>query len=331
MTREARREALLGLAATRGFGAVLLREAPDVAWYTAGFDVRVDRDGAAGSTAVLVTAAGEWVVTDAIEAPRLRAEEPALADLEIVEHPWTGDPDEGAVVTSLVGDGVRMARDLDVAPLRRVLDEEATAQYRVLGADARAVFDEVAVGLTPATTELEAAALLAAAAWRRGAHTPVVLVAGADRIPRFRHPLPTSAPLGARAMLVACLERGGLYASLTRYVHFDDPPADLAHRLALTDELLRRVREEAARPGRTLGEVFDDLRRFYAEAGFPDEWRLHHQGGIAGYRSREEVAQPGSPTVVEPGMAWAWNPSITGAKSEETYLLAEGGATEVLT
>ena len=331
MSRQERRARLLGLAAAEGFGAVVLREAADVAWYTAGFDVRVDRSAAGGSSVVVVSAAGEWVVTDAIEAPRVRAEEPALAGMEIVEHPWTGGPGQDEVVASLVGGDVRVARELDVAPLRRVLDAEAAAQYRTLGADTRAAFDEVAAELTPATTELEAAALLAAAAWRRAGHTPVLLVAGADRIPQFRHPLPTPAPLGARAMLVACVERGGLYASLTRYVHFEEPPPELARRLALTDELLRRVREEAALPGRTMGDVFGDLRRFYAEAGFPDELRLHHQGGIAGYRSREEVAQPGSPTVIEPGMAFAWNPSITGAKSEETYLLGEGGATEVLT
>lgn len=323
--RAARREALLALAGARDAGAVVLSSFGDVAWYTGGFDVRIDRSGSTGSTVVVVSAAGEWVVTDAIEAPRLRTEEPALAGMEIVEHPWTSSAD--AVIRDLSG-GEGVVSDLDVAPLRRVLDAEAIERYRALGADLRGVFDAVAAELRPATSELEAAAMVAAAAWRVGGHTPVLLVAGAERIPRFRHPLPTPAPLGGRAMLVACLERGGLYASLTRFV---DLGGGLPSELAVTDELLRRLREEATVAGRKLGEAFEDCRRFYAEAGVPDEVTRHHQGGIAGYASREVIARPGDPTVIEPGMAFAWNPSVTGAKSEETFVLGVGGSTEVLT
>jgi hypothetical protein len=323
--RAARREALLALAGGRDAGAVVLSSFGDVAWYTGGFDVRIDRSGTTGSTVVLVSAAGEWVITNAIEAPRLRAEEPALSGFEIVDHPWTGDDD--GVIRLLAGD-LPVVRDLDVAPLRRVLDGEAIERYRVLGADLRAVFDAVEGELRPATTELEAAAMVAAAAWRVGGHTPVLLVAGADRIPRYRHPLPTAAPLGGRAMLVACLERGGLYASLTRFVDLGGGPPP---GLAVTDELLRRMREEATVAGATLGDAYEACARFYAEAGVADEVTRHHQGGIAGYASREVIARPGDQTVIEPGMAFAWNPSVTGAKSEETFVLGVGGSTEVLT
>lgn len=52
----------------------------------------------------------------------------------------------------------------------------------------------------------------------------------------------------------------------------------------------------------------------YAEAGFPDEWHLHHQGGPAGYEPREYVATPRSTDVVLVGQVYAWNPSITGTK-----------------
>jgi Xaa-Pro aminopeptidase len=249
--------------------------------------------------------------------------------MEIVEHPWPDGPDD---VIDELASGRAVARELDVSSLRMVLDAEAIERYRRVGADTRAVLEEAASVLDPGMTELEAAAALSAAAWRRDLHSPVLLVAGAERIPRFRHPTPTSSVLGARAMLVGSLERGGLFASLTRYVHFEDPPADLARRFEITDDLLRRMREEATVPGRTLGEAFADLQRWYAEAGFADEWKLHHQGGIGGYRSREVIAKPGEPTVIRAGMAFAWNPSITGAKSEETFVLPPGGGSaEVLT
>jgi hypothetical protein len=71
--------------------------------------------------------------------------------------------------------------------------------------------------------------------------------------------------------------------------------------------------------------VFDDCRRFYAGAGYPDEWRLHHQGGLTGYGSREVIATPSTNHVIAPGQAFAWNPSITGAKAEQTFVLTEAG------
>lgn len=329
MSRERRRQALLERAGERGAAGVVLRTFPDVAWYTGGLDVRVDRSAPSGSTVVLVTDDGEWVVTDVIEGPRLRAEEPSLVGIDIVEHPWPDDG--GSLVEELAGGGeVVEAEDVGIDTLRMVLDDEAIARYRTLGADLTAAFDELAADIAAGQSELDVAARLAEAAWRRGAHTPVLLVAGEQRIPRFRHPLPTPAPIGARAMLVACFERGGLFASSTRFLHLDPPGQELRRRLEATAEVLRRMREEATREGRTLGDAFADCRRFYADAGFPDEWRLHHQGGIAGYRSREVIAGPGDPTVLRAGMAFAWNPSVTGAKSEETFVLREGGTTEVL-
>jgi hypothetical protein len=60
--------------------------------------------------------------------------------------------------------------------------------------------------------------------------------------------------------------------------------------------------------------------------GFPEEWRRHHQGGLTGYGSREIIATPETAHLIQTGQAFAWNPSITGAKAEETFLLTDAGA-----
>jgi antitoxin VapB len=84
------------------------------------------------------------------------------------------------------------------------------------------------------------------------------------------------------------------------------------------------------RPGAVLGEVFNRAATAYAETGYADEWHLHHQGGPAGYEPREFVAGPNSPETVSVGQVYAWNPSITGTKSEDTILVGEEG-NEILT
>ena len=50
-----------------------------------------------------------------------------------------------------------------------------------------------------------------------------------------------------------------------------------------------------------------------------------HQGGSTGYGSREVIATPRTADPIEVGQAFAWNPSITGAKAEETFVLTDAG------
>ncbi|OGB66100.1 MAG: hypothetical protein A2Y94_09485 [Caldithrix sp. RBG_13_44_9] len=46
----------------------------------------------------------------------------------------------------------------------------------------------------------------------------------------------------------------------------------------------------------------------------------HHQGGATGYDDREYVIYPGVKEVVQERQAFAWNPTITGAKIEDTII-----------
>lgn len=49
--------------------------------------------------------------------------------------------------------------------------------------------------------------------------------------------------------------------------------------------------------------------------------RDHHQGGTTGYLSREVIATPTTPDILATNMAMAWNPSLPGAKIEDTFVL----------
>jgi Xaa-Pro dipeptidase len=330
VSREARRGRLLELADRRGLGAVLLRAPTNFAWYTGGADNRVDHASPFGVADVVVTPEAEYVLTDNIEAPRMREEQ--TPGMEVVEYPWHEGP---ARLLRDLTDGSALGADVPVAgasdvsegiaPLRYVLDPDAIERYRKVGDDAVAAIEEAAGTLDPGTNEWRAAASLVAACRRRGMFAPVVLAASARRLGRYRHPIPRDEPLGGRAMLVVCAERGGLYANLTRMVDFEEPDAEVGRRQVACEEILRRMREEAVRPGRSLAEAFEGCKRFYAEEGHPEGWRDHHQGGLTGYASREVVATPDMDLEIQLGMAFAWNPSLVGAKAEETFLLGENG------
>ena len=329
MSRRGQSELVRAVLDGTGLDAVVLRRPENFAWYTGGADNRVDHASATGVADIVVTRGGEYVVTNNIEAPRMREEQ--VPGWEVVEYEWYEGP--GGLVRKLAGEAIGAdapdPAEVDVAgmigPLRYRLDDDAVQRYRMVGADTMAAVTAACAALTPAMTETEAAGAVTAACRAAGLFTSALMVGGAQRIPRHRHPIPAGAPLGARAIIVVCAERGGLYANLTRFVHFEPPDAELAAKLEACQGMLARLRD-ATEAGRTLGDVFDDCRRFYADAGFPDAWRDHHQGGITGYRSREVIAAPGAGQQITTGQAFAWNPSLPGAKAEETFVLTADGA-----
>ncbi len=335
MSRETRDRSLRDLMDERGVGALLLSSPANFAWYTGGADNRVDHGDPVGVASVLLTSGDTYILTNNIEAPRMREEQ--TPEIEVVEHPWHEVP--SALLRELTG-GASVGTDVpsefgqdlsaEIPPLRYVLDEQAIEAYRRLGEDTVFAVSEAADSLSPETDELEAAAKLAAACRWRGIFVPVLLAASGARLVRYRHPVPHGGPLGTQAMLVACAERGGLFVSVTRMIYFEEPDPQTARRQRACDEVLSRMREEATRAGRTLTQAFEDCRRFYAEAGFPEGWRDHHQGGMAGYASREIIATPATRQEIEEGQAFAWNPSLVGAKAEETFVLSPDGP-EVLT
>ena len=219
----------------------------------------------------------------------------------------------------------------EIAEMRCLLTPEAIERFRLLGQITGEAVGAAARAAAPGMTEHEIAARMQQELESRGAQPTVVLVATDARIFNFRHPLPTAKRMERYAMLVACGRLRGLVSSITRLVHYGPLPDEVRRKLEAAVRI-DAIMINATRPGATVGEIFAKTEAAYAEAGYPDEWRLHHQGGPAGYEPRELLATPGSPFLVRAGQTFAWNPSITGAKSEDTILVgAEGQPNEILT
>jgi len=327
----------------RGLQALLLQRVSSFAWATCGAASYINTAATNGVVSLLITPAGRYLLTDNIEAPRLEREE------KLAEQGWTFElgpwyQPSGAVARLTAGlklgaDGPYPgAVDLsdDIAELRSVLTPEAIVRFRRLGQTSAEAMHAAAQAVKPGLTEHEIAAHLMLETQLRGAQPIVVLVATDERIFNFRHPLPTAKRLDRYAMLILCGRQHGLVASITRLVHFGPLPAEL-RRKAETTARIDAAMIAATRPGATVGEVFQKTIDVYAQAGYPDEWKLHHQGGPAGYEPRELLATPGSPFQVQAGQTYAWNPSITGTKSEDTFLVgaagqpADGQPNEILT
>ena len=335
-------ERIRRLAHAAGLDGVLLAAHHNIAWLTGGRGNRIDASREAGSMRLLVTRDGRrFVLANAIEMPRLIGEELAGLDYAPIEYSWTDDQDPSFAVNAARGVvkgsaavgadwGLPETRPLEpmLMRARAELTEGEVARYRALGADAGAALGEVCRTLKPGDVELDIARRVMDAAQSFRARPIVALVGSDERLRRYRHPVPTNAAWSNVVMTALCAERDGLVVSLSRIVAHD-PPADLAARTRANATVFGRVLR-ATRPGVTAPELYSTIASAYAEVGYPGEELKHHQGGAIGYRAREWVAHPRSQEVVQQRQAFAWNPTITGTKIEDTALVI-GDRVEIIT
>ena len=309
--------------------ALLLQRSSSFAWATCGAASYVNTATTNGAATLLITSNERHLITNNIEATRLNKEE-KLYNQGWNFHitPWHQRQETIIRLTNSVKFGVDgsypNAIDLsaDIARLRAALTPEEGIRFRVLGRLCAEAMDAAAHSIQPGQTEHQIAARLAFEAQNRGLLPIVNLIATDERVFAYRHPLPTEKLLERYAMLVLCGRRWGLVCSITRLIHF----GPLIDDLRLKAEAVARVDAAlitATRPGATLQDIFRHSVDTYNQVGYPDEWRLHHQGGSAGYEPREFLATPDSSEKVSEGQVYAWNPSITGTKSEDSILISE--------
>ncbi|MEW6303634.1 MAG: M24 family metallopeptidase [Verrucomicrobiota bacterium] len=313
--------------------AALIGLQPNFSWLACGGEAHIPLNSDRSFGQLLVTPKEFIVFANRIEMPRLQAEvvkglgaKPllyewhdatgALAALESVAEP--------AKVISDCGDWGTRARPELFGPLRYSLQPAEVKRYRALGKAAEEALNETCRAIKPGQSEYNLIGQLADASWQRNLTPIVLLVATDERIHRFRHPLPTAKKLKRHAMLVLCARQHGLIVALTRLVHFGKLPGDLRRKhdaICAVDTAFHLN----TRVGTPVREVFRRGVAAYAEQGFADEWQLHHQGGPCGYQGRDYLGSHTAPGVVVENQPYAWNPSITGTKSEDTILATSKG------
>jgi Xaa-Pro aminopeptidase len=309
--------------------ALVLKRVSSVAWATCGAPTYVNTAADTGVATLVIKPGERHLITSRIEAPRLENEE------GLVKQGWAfhvGNWYEADKAQAQLTANCRVGSDVQlpgmayladaVSAMSSQLQPEEEARFRELGALCAQAMHAAILRVKPGQSEQEIAAGLAYETQARGAQAVVNLIATDERIYNYRHPLPSNKRLDKYAMVVLCGRKQGLVCSITRLIHFGPLPADIQRKMEAV-ALIDATFINATRPGATLGDVFARAQAQYAETGFADEWQLHHQGGTAAYEAREIIATPGMTTAVAAGQVYAWNPSIAGIKSEDTFLVGK--------
>ncbi len=319
-------------------GGVLLNAQYNFAWITGGSSNGIDLSRENGSASVFLRKDGKrFVLASNIEMPRMLAEAVSIEDFEPVEFSWQDEKasselivsnarrlTDGQVVSDIQIHACPRAVENMIAPLRYSLAESEIERYRKLGQDAADAIATTIEAIKPGNTEFEIEAVMRQELAAKRINSVVTLVAADERIAKYRHPIPTANRWQKLVLLVTCAKRDGLIASLSRMVCVGEIPAELQEKTQAA-AFVNASLYSATDPGISGAELYRIAADAYAACGFADEINNHHQGGAAGYKTRDWVAHPKSTEVVKENQAFAWNPSIIGTKVEETMIVTGDG------
>ena len=286
-----------------------------------------------GATSLLITENSKFVISNNIEAPRM-IEEEGLEKQGFIPKtfPWHEDQ-EASIIKELVGDGtvgcdvpfpntVMLAEE--IARLRYSLTSEELDRYRWLGERVSLALEKTMIDTKRGEKESEVVGRLCNELWKDRIDPITLMAAADDRIFKFRHPIPTERRIEKYLMVSVNARKWGLIVSLTRFVYFGKLPEELREKYE-ANVFIDCTLMAHTHPGVPAREVLQKGIEAYREKGYPEEWKLHHQGGSIGYTGRDYRVNFKTPDIIQENQAFTWNPSITGTKSEDTILAISKG------
>ncbi|HMS39510.1 MAG TPA: M24 family metallopeptidase [Pyrinomonadaceae bacterium] len=337
---ETKTERLTKMLTDEKFGGVLLNAQHNFAWLS-GKSNAINLSIENGACFLFVRRDGKkFILANNIEMTRVLTEEISAADFEPIEFAWqtekaSGDfifetaktlsNETGEIVSDLSITPKIRAIEGKIAPLRFSLVMAEIERYRSLGKDAGTAIGKVFERIETGETEIEIARKVKDTLAAFDIQSVVTLVGADERIEKFRHPIPTVNVWKKVLLIAVCARRGGLIANLSRIACVGEIPSSLKCKTESVAKVFARM-ISATTIGKSGAEIYKTTAEAYTEEGFESEIDKHHQGGATGYKTRDWVAHPACADTVFPNQAFAWNPTITGTKAEETII-----GTEILT
>jgi Xaa-Pro dipeptidase len=337
---EEKTERLKRLLASEKLSGVILNAQHNFAWITCGRSNGIDQTRDAGASYIFVRNDGKrFLIANNIEISRLLAEEVSQEDFEPIEISWQSEKSSSHSVISaakslLKNDG-EIATDVNISSEARSIEPLISAcryqltpneidRFRKLGRDAGEALGKVSRHVSPGETELEIARNVRDTLAEYNTFAVVTLVGVDERIERYRHPVPTAKIWKNNLLIAVCARGHGLIVSLSRMICVGDVTSELQSRTEAT-AVVSATLQAATVVGATASELYRTAAKAYTDLGFSSEIDKHHQGGSCGYRTREWLAHPTSTEQVRDAQAFAWNPSITGTKTEVTGIVGQEG------
>jgi hypothetical protein len=107
-------------------------------------------------------------------------------------------------------------------------------------------------------------------------------------------------------------------------LHFGKVPVELQEQYRQT-AAIENAMALASEPGVDELTPFELAKRMYADFGYPEMWKVHHQGGPQSYTNGFYLISPENHDIIRLHQCYGYNPSITGTKTEDGFVVTEDG------
>lgn len=317
---------------SQGLDGVLISKRSNFAWITGGADNRIFLSSEAGASSLLITRDGKYLLAHWMDGERMMDEELAGLGYKLEQYPWYAGRQK---TLEALTTGKRIGTDIPTPGLVTLekdwyelffpLTPTEVQRARELACLAEEAMREVCFAIQPGDTEQKVAGMLTRAYTGRGMYQHVLLVGSDERLFKYRHCLPKDKPIRNLVLMHVAAQCDGLYANLTRLVHFGPLSEDLQRRhKAVT--YIQSILLANLIPGSRFVDLMDKIKAAYAETGFADEWQGHVQGGPCGYEPIWVDLVQDPEAVVPVNQTYDWLQTVPGTKVEELSLLTQDGA-----
>ena len=318
-----------------GFDALLLEEAHNVSWMTAGANVA--RAGSCETIAsVFMTPGARVVVTNNVDSPLLFERELFGLGFQLKERAWqlprgglirdlclgrNVASDTGAYGTTNVS---QLLRDV-----RMPLSDLECDRLRQLGRVVVHAVESTARNVNAGQTEAEVAGEVAHRLIKRTVAPEQIRVAADGRNERFRHWSYGNDSIENYVTISCIARRWGLCAGVTRTVVLGEIPDNLkeAHRRLV---LMHATGLFFSRHDVRFSELWPKVHRIYEKFGLPHEWRMAEQADLIEYETRSASLVRDEDYHISGPTALHWHPSAGPAICGDTVLIRPD-ATEMIT
>jgi len=319
---------------TEKLGGILLSTTRNFSWITAGIaDNHIDLTSETGPASLLILKGGKrYLIADNAEVPHLMEEDLVGLGYEALQYMWNEDR-KLEFVNELAGNSIIGADyplgDLVVventfAKLRYIFTPSEVKKFRWLSNHTAEAVASVCRIIEPGMTDRYIESLASDALLKSGIRPTVILIGLDDRIEKYCHFPPVGRKLEKYAFVNVCAKRWGMVTSVGRYVYFGELPEKLQNSVRASAFICANM-IHATKSGVVASDIFEQTKNWYAETGYPDDWKNIHCGGAIGYLNREWVATPDNQNIVNNPQAFAWNPFVAASLSFHTIISDEGG------
>ncbi len=310
---------------------LLMLDAANFSWFTAGTESRTVLSPADQPAVFLQNGSYRWALCSNVDTQRLFDEDLDGLGFQVKEWPCHQGrdrllaelcKDRRLLCDTTFGECKDVSEQLQA--IRRVLSPWDQARLREAGKLLVHAVEATGRGFQPGESELEIAGQLGHRLIHRGLQPVAIQVAADNRMRTYRRLGATPLAVQRNCVIHATARRSGLHVTTSRVISFGAP-----------DEDLRREMDVACRwtgaqivssfAGRPIGDAISVAMPFLVQNGFEHEWRLAPLGWVTGYKAQENLLVPDEKAALEAGWAVVWQGSVGAACCADTILLTNEG------